>query len=129
MKDIYPLDLTQSTEELKKLISENPDLPIVVLAGEEANTGDYFWMYCSWVSFSVTEILDCETPYNKEIVCTDRDDFKECLEEWLWDKMCYEDSNGDGVEPKEAEFQAKLKEEIAKYEPYWKKVIAIEATN
>ena len=31
---IFPLDLTTKTDELKKLIAENPDLPIVVLAKE-----------------------------------------------------------------------------------------------
>ena len=29
--------LSKESDELKKLILENPDLPIVVLAGEEAN--------------------------------------------------------------------------------------------
>ena len=33
--------LTKNSDELKKLIVENPDLPIVVLAGEEANDG--YW--------------------------------------------------------------------------------------
>ena len=129
MKNIFPLNLTTSSEELKCLITENPDLPIVVLAGEDANNGDYTWMYCSYISFGIEEILDCECPYYGEVVCTDRDDFEERLEEWLWDKMCYEDFNGDGVEPSEEEFQTQLKKEILKYEPYWKKVIAIFADN
>ena len=30
--------LTKNSDELKKLILENPDLPIVVLAGEEAGS-------------------------------------------------------------------------------------------
>ena len=34
------IKLSKSTEELKKLIAEHPDYPIVVLAGEEANNGD-----------------------------------------------------------------------------------------
>lgn len=33
-KKVFPLELTKSTEELKKLIAEHPDYPIVVLAGE-----------------------------------------------------------------------------------------------
>lgn len=121
----FPLDLAKNTDELKKLIAEHPDYPIVVLASEEANTGDYSWSYCSDICFSVGEILDCECPYDEEFVCTDRDEFDERFEEWLWDQMCYEDCAGDGVEPSEDEFQAKLKEEKEKYEPFWKKVICI----
>ena len=32
--------ITKETDELKKLIAENPDLPIVVLAGSDANDGE-----------------------------------------------------------------------------------------
>lgn len=127
MKNIIPFDLTENTEELRQLILDNPDLPIVVLAGEEANCGgDYYWMYCSSISFGITEFLDCEVPYS-ECVCTDRDDFEEQFEEWLWEEMCYEMM--EGSEPSEADFQARLKKEKERYEPYWKKVIAIYATN
>lgn len=63
----------------------------------------------------------CECPYNNEFVCADRDEFNENFEEWLYDQMCYEDNAGDGVEPSEEEYQIRLKEEMAKYEPYWKK--------
>lgn len=123
---MFPLNLTKSTEELKKLIEEHPDYPIVVLAGDEANSGDYSYMYCSSISFGTEEILDCETPYDSEIVCTDRDEFDERFEEWLWDEL-----GGNDKPPKitEDEFQENLKAEKAKYEPYWKKVIAIWADN
>lgn len=32
--------LVKETEELRKLILENPDLPIVVLVGRDCNCGD-----------------------------------------------------------------------------------------
>lgn len=121
------IELTKNTDELKRLISEHPDYPIVVLAGEEANSGDYCWMYCSDIRFSLGEILTVEAPYNDEIVCCDRDSFEEEMSDWLFYKL-----EGDGVDvdnmPDE-EYEKILKEEIAKYEPYWKKVIAIWATN
>lgn len=128
-RKVFSFNLAKQTDELKKLITEHPDYPIVVLAGEEANGGDYSWMYCSDISFGVSEILDCETPYDNEYVCCDREEFDERLEDWLWDEMRYEDGAGDGVGPSEEEFQAKLKEEKEKYEPYWKKVIVIYASN
>ena len=128
---IFPTNLAKQTDELKRLISEHQDYPIVVLAGEEANGGDYSWMFCSDIRFGIEEILDCEAPYESEMVCCDRDDFNERFEEWLWDKSCEElcERGLYDVEPSEDEFQERLKSEKEKYEPYWKKVIAIWATN
>lgn len=127
MRKIIPFDLTKKTDELRQLILDNPNLPVVVLTGEAANCGgDYYWMYCSSISFGITELLDCEVPYS-ECVCTNRDDFEEQFEEWLWEEMCYEMT--EGSEPSEADFQTKFKKEKERYEPYWKKVIAIYADN
>ena len=113
--------LTKSSDELKKLISENPDLPIVVLAGEEANTGDYWgWMYCSDISFAIDEILDCNFYDYDDTVFTDRDRLEEKISEDLYDE--YHDKS-------DAEYDEAIKREVKKYEPYWKKVIAIYATN
>lgn len=36
-----PTGLLHSADELKQLIVENPDLPILVFAGDYANNGDY----------------------------------------------------------------------------------------
>ena len=38
MNKFYTYALSKKSDELKKLILENPDLPIVVLAGEEAGS-------------------------------------------------------------------------------------------
>lgn len=68
-RKVFPLELTKSTEELKKLIAEHPDYPIVVLAGECANSGDFAWMYCASISFGIEEILDIillARPHNDE---------------------------------------------------------------
>ena len=119
--NIFPLNLTESTDKLKKLIAKYPDYPIVILAGDCANSGDYSWMYCCDITFDIAEILDCETPFGDDIVATERYDFNERLEEWLWDEL--------GGDMEENEFQKVLKKEKEKYEPYWKKVIAIYATN
>ena len=78
--------LTQKSDELKKLILENPDLPIVVLAGEEANNGWSYWMYCSSISFHIEEMLDCDYYDYDDAVITDRDRLKEKIEDDLWDE-------------------------------------------
>ena len=123
----WQIELTKNTDELKRLISEHPDYPIVVLAGEEANSGDCSWMYCSDIGFHLGEILTVEAPYNDEIVCSDRDSFEEEMSDWLYYKL--EDDGVDVDNMPDEEYEKILKEEIAKYEPYWKKVIAIWATN
>ena len=112
--------ITKDTDELKKLIAENPDLPIVVLAGDCANDGDPSWTYCSCISFSIDEILDCDYLDYGDVVFTDRDS----LEEKIADDLCSEYAD----KPDE-EFEAAIAREVQKYEPYWKKVIAIWATN
>ena len=121
---MFPLDLTTKTDELKKLIAENPDLPIVVLAGTDATDGEQS-MYCADIRFGIDEILDCEVPY-MEYVETDRINFEEQIEEWLWDEM---GGNDRATKLSEVVFEEALKETKAKYEPYWKKVITIYADN
>lgn len=68
---MYSLDLIAKTDGLKKLIAENHDLPIVVIAGQNATDGEQS-SYCSDISFYIGEILDCEMPY-MDAVETDRD--------------------------------------------------------
>lgn len=122
---IFPLNLTTNSNKLKNAIAENPTLPIVVIAGESANNGEYSWMYCSGVTIGIEEILDCEVPYS-EFVETDRNNFGEQIEEWLWNEMGGNDKDS---KLSETVFEDALKEEKAKYEPYWKKVIAIYVNN
>ena len=115
------LGLIHDATELRKLIAENPDLPIVVIAGEEANGGDYCWMYCSSVSAQIEEILDARLPFDDERVFSDREMFEEAITDHLNDK---------GTENlSEEDFDALVKTEIAKYEPYWRKVIAVYVDN
>ena len=74
-----PLNMfTKQTDELKKLIAEHPDYPIVVLCNYEVCGDDsYLWWYAPDLHFSIGEILDCEQAINDEKVYTDRDDFEE----------------------------------------------------
>ena len=113
--------LTKNSDELKKLILENPDLPIVVLAGQDAHIGDdYRWMYCSSISFAIDEILDYDFYDYDDTVFTDRDRLEEKISDDLYDSY---------YDKPEKEYDEAIKREVAKYEPYWKKVIAIYATN
>lgn len=112
--------LAHSTEELKKLIAEHPDYPIVVLAGEEANGGDHSWMYCSYISFGIDEILDTDFMDYNDCVFTDRDSLEEHIEDMLYDEY---------YGKPEKEYTAAIKAKMAELEPFWTKVIAIYASN
>lgn len=112
--------LTKSSDELKKLIAENPDLPIAVLAGEDANDGYWGWMYCSSISFGINEILDCDFYDTDDSVFVDRDRLEEKIADDIYDE---------NEEASDEYCEELIKRELAKYEPYWKKVIAIYATN
>lgn len=120
MCELKRLNLDHNTDKLKQIILENPDLPIVILADESSAIDNGAWTYCSKVSFKVDEILDCEYYDYGDMVITDRDRLEEVIEDNLYSK--YHDKT-------ETEYDAAIKAELAKLEPYWKKVIAIYATN
>ncbi len=114
------------TEELLQLAKEHPDYPITVLVGEEANAGDYYWMYATQVSVGIEEILECNTEWWKEdFVCTDREDFEDWACDRIWDKLQEEL----GRQPTDEEQESAWKAVKEAHEPYWKKVIAIKADN
>lgn len=112
--------LATETNELKKLILENPELPIVILANEDSNNADYGWTYCSRISFYIEEILDWDFYDYNDATITDRDRLEELIADMLYDEYC---------EKSDEEYEAAIKREAEKYEPYWKKVIAIYASN
>lgn len=111
-----------AADDLKKAIAENPDLPLVVLAGCEANTGDYSYMFCTSVSVEVGEILDCQQEINDEICFTDRDDFREAIEEMLDGFTGSEDHPEDW-------FKKEADRIEAEYEQYWRKCILLTVDN
>ena len=115
------LGVIKDATELRKMIADYPDLPIVVMAGEECNTGDYSWMYCSSVHCKLDEILDVHTPYDGETVFTSEDDFEEAVSDGLYN----EETEKLSLE----EYDALVKAEVEKHKPYWKPVIAVYVDN
>lgn len=120
MDKLFPLNLAKPTDELKELIKQYPDYPIVVLVGDEVAISDYAYTYCSDIGFKVGIILDCEAVCKDEKVYTDEDDFREDMEAYLAEE--YDDISDE-------EFEKLLNKEVAKYDPYWKDVIFIWADN
>lgn len=113
--------IIHDSEKLRKLILENPELPIVVLANEEANNGEWSWMYCLSVDCAIDTILDVETPYDGDTVFTDEDDFINTIEDVMFEKF------GDSMTPDQIEEAAKREAEM--YSGGWRKVIAVYVGN
>jgi len=120
MSELKRLGLDYETDELRRFILEYPDLPIVILADESSVTDNGAWTFCSKISVKIDEILDCEYYDYGDMVITDRDRLEEIIEDKLYEK--YHDKP-------ESEYDAAIKAEVVKLEPYWKKVIAVYATN
>lgn len=107
--------------ELKQLITENPNLPIAVLVGEQACDADSNYAYCTIIKCKIDTILDCYTPFS-EYVYTDESSFDHDLIDYL-----YTTNEVKGLT--EEEFDQYVEQERAKYAPYWKKAIIIYADN
>lgn len=115
------IPITKSTEELKTLISENPDLPIVVLASHDGCYDEYYWTYCSRVTFSIGEYMSYDV-FGDDYIFSDREEFEEKLRDTLADEPEYESLS-------EQEFDTLIEEKLKEYEPYWVKAIFICADN
>lgn len=113
------------SSELRKLIAENPELPIIVCAGENANTGEWGWEYCSKMYCEVAEVLDFDLPFGEGHIYDDWDEFEEKLREYMEDHT----PKSDLATMTGEEFDLLVKKKLATYEPYWKKVILINVDN
>ena len=113
--------LVHDSAELRKLMQEHPDCPVVVLANEESACSDYDWTYCSRIRCAMSQILDIATPYDDdENVFTDREEFRDAIAEAI-----------DAAEPDYSgrTLEEAVEAEYKKYEEYWRDVIAIYASN
>lgn len=111
-----------ANEKFRKILNEHPDLPIVFLATEDANIGDCYLMYCESVQVSIGEILNEETPYDRDTTFTDRDDFMEAIGDAICDQDEYKAMSV-------KEFDEAVKNIAAQYDDKWVKVIEVVVGN
>ncbi len=114
-----PTGYLNDATELRKLIVDHPELPLLVFAGEDANSGDYSYMVCADVNAYIGEYLDCQQTIDDEYCYTDRDELQESLENHYADSF-----NGS-----DEEFENFIDEKMLEYEPYWKKCIILRVSN
>ena len=122
-REFRALDMfAAQTDELKKLIEEHPDYPIVVLVNSDVVADDdYCWWYAPSLRFRLGEILDCDQDINDEKVFSDRSDFEKAI------RYRFECDDSISEDITDEEFDQLVKKEMQKYEPYWKDVIVIYA--
>lgn len=109
-------------KELKKLITENPDLPLMFFADDTGNDGTYSCMSCSSVTASIGEILDCPNEVDNEIVFDDKEYFEEELQEMLCGIDEYRNLSDE-------EFYEVFRQEKSKYDDKWKDCIVVYVGN
>lgn len=73
------------TEELKKYILENPELPLMIFCGEGAYSGEYYYNIAFIYRIEIEELTWYEDLWMK------RDNYKEKLKEDLRYEKAYED--------------------------------------
>ena len=113
--------LTGISDEIKNLITENPELPILILAGSNANLDKESWTCCYETFAEIGEVIDTEElPICSDFVFHNRDDIYETLYEWLEDE--YRELDRTSLDDL---FQKYVNE----CEPHLKKVIAISVDN
>ena len=111
-----------ANEKFRKILNEHPDLPVVFLANEEANTGDYSLVYCESVQVGIGEILNEETPYDRDTTFTDRDDFMEAIGDAICDQEEYKAMS-------DKEFDEAIEKIAAQYDDKWVEVIEVVVGN
>ena len=109
-------------KELKRLIAENPDLPLMFFAGDTGNDGTFDYMSCSMIRAHKGRVLDCENEANEEIVFDDESYFEEELEEMLCGLDEYSDLSDE-------EFHEVFEKEKSKYDDKWKDCIIVYVGN
>lgn len=107
-------------KELKKLILENPDLPLLAFATEDANSGEWSTELASLrcgKGIVLDATVDCWLPRDDRVY-TDDDDLEEDIRDVLWNEDEYKAMS-------DAEFDRIVDEKMKALEPYWKECIII----
>ena len=123
--DEYLLHLT---DNLRKLITENPELPLIIFCGEEANNGAYYWMGCGSIRAEIGEVLYNRGPLDaaldEEIIYCDRETVEERIADYLYDR-----DRAKAETMTDEEWDNYVEQEIHKYDPLWQKCIILYVDN
>lgn len=111
--------VTDNTE-LKKLILENPELPLLIFATEDANSGEWSTELASCrcsKGIVLDATKDCWLPRDDRVY-TDEDDLEDDMRDALDDENEYKSFS-------DKEFDEVIAGKMKALEPYWKECIII----
>lgn len=114
--------LLSECKDLKELMFKNPDLPLLFMAGNTGNDGDFMYMSCHSISASKCEFLDDSPNFGDGSIYTSREQLREDVEFYLMN----EDGN---YKLGEEEFNKLVDEEMEKYEDKWRECIIVYVGN
>lgn len=120
---VKKIEISFNTNSIKKLIMDNPDLPVILLTNSEVVADDYgSWFGQDMIAYK-TKVLVAEDEQTEggERIIDDPGD----LEEYLERALEYDD---DYEELTDEEADKRLKEWIKELEPYWTECICIYST-
>lgn len=130
-KDGEFIGFLNKTDKLRELILKHPDWPIMVIAGENANPGDYDTMSCTEVSAHEGEVLATYDHLgNDEHIYTDRDIYRDDVDEYLsfnWDVV-----TGRSDDPNDCpddEYEKILDDLCTKVDDKWRDCIIVKVDN
>jgi hypothetical protein len=113
------------SSEIRKLILENPDLPIVFKAGSEEDLYAFPCYYAKKISAKIGEVLDADVPFNTTYVYDDKKEFINDVVDYV--ETEYGEVTGDNAEEK-FEYTVKSFDIVKEFESHWRKAIIITAT-
>ncbi len=117
-----PTGYIVQNDPVRKMILDNPDLPIIFLAADDACYYGFSYSFCSSVSVEIGEVLDCQQEIYDEIVFTDREEFEQAIFDNIELLTGYDDRD-------EEWYEAEAKRIADEYDPYWRKVIVVKVGN
>lgn len=112
------IDICKQTDELRKLILENPDLPIVVLTHWEVCADDNGYWYGHSISFEINRLIKVVENSGDIVFFSDEEDFYDYVSYAIEYDYDYEKMT-------DAEWQKTVEEKCKEYEPLWTKCIVI----
>lgn len=116
------IDIAKGTDELRKLILENPTLPIVILTDYEVVADEGGYWYGNNIKYAIKDLLTVKS------ACCDDDriiDDRSDLEDLLSDRMCEEEWT-EGLS--DEEYNNAVQRKMQEYEPLWTRCICIYST-
>jgi hypothetical protein len=105
------------SKELREMLVSHKDWPVVFLVDSDVVGDDCWNWYAGGYSCKEGEVLDCEQDINPERIYSDREDFREDVEEYI--------CNNTEEELTDKELTVWADAICRKYEPYWKKAILL----